>query len=578
MKLFPRKKLYLPAYSIIGIVCILCVVIGVSTYRHLDTEKKRTMAFVHRQGLTLLLTLEAGARTGMMLHQWTADTVGTLIRQVAKNEDVAYIYLFNRKGTIIHHTDPWREGTKTTWNPQELDNHWVYSRIRRLSDGTRVYEMAKVFSPPIMQSAGEKSPPHDIGSEHVHSGDFIVLGLKMTAYEAARRADIDHATFMAAILLVLGFGTIFFIFVIQNYFLVERTLRHTQDYASQVVENMASGLLSVDLNGKIVSYNQVAVDLLGLDQTDMSAFDLKSRIDFYAAGLQEVIDRCRTVAYEEIQYKKDGGETIPIGISASPIQDENRRCREVVLIVRDLSDIKELEEKVRRSEKMAAVGQLAAGLAHEIRNPLSSIRGFAQFLQHSLKDRPKEREYAEIMVLEMDRINRVVTDLLSFANPREAELQQTILKELIEHVVRLVDTDAKSKNVCIQTEISSEVDTFPLDAYQMTQALLNLLLNAIKFVYRDGKIQIVTYIESATAHLVIRVEDNGPGIPKENINKIFDPFFTTRETGTGLGLAIVHKIVENHSGDIEVKSPPPGKSTGCRMTIRIPRQAMGMES
>ncbi len=574
MKIFPPKKLYLPAYSIIAIICILLVLISISMYRNLDREKKTAMTFVHRQGLTLLRALEAGARTGIMMNIWKEDTVGILIQQVAQNEDIAYIYFFDQKGIIIHHTDTSLKGKMTTWNLQHLEKKWVYSRIRKLPDGTTVYEMAKLFSPlqpdPSLQFDGKTAPPQNTGSGHLHTGDGIVLGIKMSVYEAARRSDILHAFVMAAILLMLGSGTIFFIFVIQNYFLVGRTLRHTQDYAGQIVENMANGLLSVDLKGKIVSYNQVAVDLLGIDQTNIVEMDLKSKIDFHVTGLQEVLDTCRTVSYKEIKYHKDDNKRIPIGISASPIRDENGRCREAVLILRDLREIKQLEEKIRRSEKLAAVGQLAAGIAHEIRNPLSSIRGFAQFLQHSLKDRPKEREYAEIMVREMDRINRVVTDLLSFANPREAELEKTNIRELTEHVVRLVDADARSKDIRIQTEISSEVDIFPLDAYQMTQALLNLLLNAIKFVDKGGWIRIRTFDDKANSQFVIQVEDNGPGIVKENLNKIFDPFFTTRETGTGLGLAIVHKIVENHNGDIEVESPPPGKSSGCRMTIRIP--------
>ncbi|MBW1995680.1 MAG: hypothetical protein JRI77_14745, partial [Deltaproteobacteria bacterium] len=277
-----------------------------------------------------------------------------------------------------------------------------------------------------------------------------------------------------------------------------------------------------------------------------------------------------TIPYKEIQYKKNQNETIPLGISVSPIQEEDGTCREAVLIVRDLREIKKLEEKVRRSEKLAAVGQLAAGLAHEIRNPLSSIRGFAQFFRHALRDRPKEREYAEIMIKEMDRINRVVTDLLSFANPKAAELKPTHVADLVNHVVRLAEADAKSKNITIQSQVDPGVGEVNLDAYQITQALLNLLLNSLKFVDSNGRVDLKAFQTEEGSRLVFQIEDNGPGIAQENMDKIFDPFFTTQETGTGLGLTIVHKIVENHRGDIDVDSPPPGKTSGCRVTIRIP--------
>ncbi|MCK4985882.1 MAG: histidine kinase, partial [Desulfobacterales bacterium] len=232
-------------------------------------------------------------------------------------------------------------------------------------------------------------------------------------------------------------------------------------------------------------------------------------------------------------------------------------------------EIKQLEEKVRRSEKLAAIGKLAAGVAHEIRNPLSSIRGFAQYLRRALKDKPQELEYAETMVSEVDRINAVVTDLLTFARPMDAQLAPTDISELIEHTVRLVEADARSRNISVQMNIS-DLSKIPLDAKQMTQAILNLLLNALQAVKNGGRIEVGAELNPSDSLLKIWVEDDGSGISADQKGKIFDPFFTTREKGTGLGLAIVHKIVENHSGEINLKSPPTGKTLGCRFTIGIP--------
>jgi len=292
--------------------------------------------------------------------------------------------------------------------------------------------------------------------------------------------------------------------------------------------------------------------------------------DFDTTGIYEVVDYCHTIPDKEIQYRKNDLETVPLSISVSPIRGEDGICRGAVLILRDLRKIKQLEEKVRRTEKLAAVGQLAAGLAHEIRNPLSSIRGFAQFFRHALKGRPKEQEYAEVMITELDRINRVVTDLLSFANPKAVELEPTDAEELIEHVVRLIEPDIRSKNVEIRRHVAPDMGELPLDAYQLTQAFLNLVLNSLKFVEKGGLIDVKAFLSEDGSRFVIQVADDGPGIPPENKVKIFDPFFTTRETGTGLGLAIVHKIVENHQGEIDVESPLSGKTGGCRFAIRIP--------
>jgi two-component system sensor histidine kinase HydH len=275
------------------------------------------------------------------------------------------------------------------------------------------------------------------------------------------------------------------------------------------------------------------------------------------------------VLEQEIDHQKKSGERIPLALSAAPILDETGTCQGAVIVLRDLSELKKLEEKVKRSEKLAAIGELAAGVAHEIRNPLSSIRGFAQFLRHALRDKPQEQEYANTMVTEVDRINRVVTDLLTFARPMESEPAPTDVTELIEHTMRLVEADAASRAVQIQTKIA-DVSKLPMDANQMTQALLNLLLNALQAVDHGGQVEIGAELNADASYLNLWVKDNGPGIPSGHKDKIFEPFFTTREKGTGLGLAIVHKIVENHEGEVKIESPLAGSNMGCQITIKIP--------
>ena len=530
------------------------------------------MDFVHRQGVTLLNAIEAGARAGMMMHMWQEDTVVRLIGEIVKNKDVAHIYLFNSQGRIIHHSKADKVvGATTTWDWKVFEKDRVYSRMNQTDDHTRVYEMAKYFtsiqySPPMghmMRGMGRHAGP-------LREGDVIVLGLKMAAFDAARLSDLRHAMMMGGIVLALGTAAFFFVFVIQNYYLVDRTLRQTQDYARQIVASMASGLVSIDLKGKIISFNEVAGDLLGLEETGGRGIDLKSILDFQTTGIQDVMDQCHTVNDKEIRLLRADREIIPLSISVSPLRNQDGASSGAVLILRDLRKIKQLEESVRRSEKLAAVGQLAAGLAHEIRNPLSSIRGFTQFLRHALKESPKEQEYAEIMIKEIDRINRVVTDLLSFANPKAADVKRTDPNELVDHVIRLIEADARAKNTTIHRDMPPDLKELPLDPYQMTQALLNLLLNSLKFIESGGTINIKGFLEDNGSRFVFQVEDNGPGIPRENLPRIFDPFFTTRETGTGLGLAIVHQIVENHQGEIDVESPPLNKSRGCRFFIRIP--------
>lgn len=573
MRFLHFKKLYIPALSIVAIVFILLVLISISTHRNLDREKTRALHFLYRQGVTLLRAIEASARTGMTTLMWQEVSLGRLLQEVAKDEEIAYVYLIDGHGIMAHHSDPSKEGESAAWKPDLAARYQIITRITQAADDGRIYELAKYFSPmyepSIIHSKNDIESQVQEAAPHSHNGDIIVLGLKMTAFEDAQHADLQHALIMAAIIVVLGSGALFFIFVIQNYYLVDRTLKQTQDYTRQVVASMASGLLSVDIAGKIVSYNLLALEILGLEESEVRGMDLKEVIDFTSAGIFQTLNHCISVLDREIIYHKKSGEIVPLALSVTPILDESNTCQGAVIILRDLREIKQLEEKVRRSEKLAAIGKLAAGVAHEIRNPLSSIRGFAQYLKNALKDHPREQEYAETMVSEVDRINRVVTDLLTFARPMEADLVPTDVTELVERTVRLVQADARSRNIAIQMRLS-DLSKIALDANQMTQALLNLLLNSLQAVNAGGHIEVGAELDPSISRLKIWVEDDGAGISGDQKEKIFDPFFTTREKGTGLGLAIVHKIVENHNGEIDLQSPPAGKDRGCRFTISIP--------
>ena len=510
----------------------------------------------------------------MVMPMWGADAIRSLIQETGKNEDIAYLYFYDENGTIVHHSDPAQDGKSTDLKLEFSSDEQVESRVRKLTDGSNVYEIAKRFSPfsPSASQPGGHSMMHPghMMMIHSHPNAIVVLGLRMKAFEEARQTDLHHALIMAAILLALGTGALFFIFVIQNYYLVDTTLKQTQDYTAQVVANMANGLLSIDPQGEVVSFNRLALELLGVEERAIKGTKLSDMIDFESSGIQETLSTCRPVLEREIYHRNVSGGPVPLAVSVTPIVGDEDKCKGAVIILRDLREIKRLEEKVRRSEKLAAVGKLAAGVAHEIRNPLSSIRGFAQFLRHALAERPKDREYAEIMVKEVDRMNKVVTDLLTFARPLKAELTSTDFQELLEHVLRLVQADAQRRGVEIHKNISEDLPGIDLDANQMTQCLLNLTLNALQVLDAGGNIEVGATMAADYSRLLIWVEDDGSGIPAEDLDKIFDPFFTTREQGTGLGLAIVHTIVENHNGEIRVESPVPEKNKGTRFTISIP--------
>jgi two-component system, NtrC family, sensor histidine kinase HydH len=575
MRMLQSRRLYLPALSLVAVVFLLLILIGVSTYRNLHREQRRALEFVHWEGYALIQSFEAAVRVARLSPTWGEATLRSLLQETAKNTEIVYIFLVAKDGTVLYHTDSSQEGKPSHWMPQFNETDEVVSRVEQLAGGPTVYEMATRFSalPADFRVPGSKSPRHRGSAPSLADDAMLVFGLKMGAVEEAARADLSDALIMAAILLALGGATLFFLFVIHNYYLVNKTLKETQDYTAQVVANMANGLLTVDPSGRVVSYNRTALELLGLPASEVRDTELRGIIDFEASGIQRTLDHCVAVLDREISHRSAAGEVIPLALSVTPIAGEDRCCRSAVIILRDLRQIKRLEEEVRRSEKLAAVGGLAAGVAHEIRNPLSSIRGLAQFLRHALASRPKEREYAEIMVKEVDRINRVVTDLLTIARPQTPELAPTELDELLDHTIRLVQADAARRGASIQKVVARGLPEVIMDESQITQALLNLILNALQAVEQGGTIEVGANVETPDSCVHLWVEDSGPGIPGEQMGKIFEPFFTTRAEGTGLGLAIVQKIVANHRGEIRVESPPAGKARGSCFTISIPVDA-----
>jgi two-component system, NtrC family, sensor histidine kinase HydH len=564
--------MYIPALFIVTVVLLLLILIVVSTYLNLDRSRRTTMALLHSEGVNMLHSLEVGAGIGSRDSN-KKNIAGILIRELAKSEDIAYIYFFDSKGNIIDHYDPARAGNVVPRPVLSLDPAVPASRVRQFAEGLHVYELTKIFSPLQYDATtpvnNEAFAQNGTVPSNLTDG-VIVLGLNMAKFEHAQMSDTHHAMLMASILVALGLGVIFFVFVIQKYYLVDKTLKETQDYTRQVVANMANGLLSVNMAGEVVSFNQLGLNLLELEEKDVTGLDLRKVLDFETAGISETLAGHRSVFDREISFKLRSGEAMPLSISVTPILTENKQINGAVILMRDLREIKRLQEKVRRSEKMAAIGELAAGVAHEIRNPLSSIRGFAQFLHHTLKDRTQESEYAAVMVHEIDRINRVVTDLLTYARPLIVKRTRGDLRELVNHNVSLVEADARAKHVTIRQDLAGEMENVLMDTNQITQAILNLLLNSLEAMPEGGEIEVGAESSETLRRLHLWVEDNGEGIRKENLKKILDPFFTTRDKGTGLGLAIVNKIVENHEGELVIESPPRGKNQGTRVSIYIP--------
>ena len=333
-----------------------------------------------------------------------------------------------------------------------------------------------------------------------------------------------------------------------------------------IVISMRSGLMAVDLQGAVSLLNPVAEQILGrpshqaLGRPASEVFPaVAGLLGKMAKGDPDVLQR------QEVSHQRGGDRlAIPVGLTLSPLKNPGGQNAGILVHMQDLSEQKQMEALVKRSERMAALGVMAAGIAHEVRNPLASISGAVQMLSVEEDLDGEDRRLMEIVKRETERLNLLISDFLHYARPREPQPRKCSLKDLVEETVsvfqRSTDEGATQVN-CDLDEVEAAVDPD-----QIRQVLWNLLANAARAVDRTGQVQIHLKAQEGGA-AVIEVADDGPGVPEELHSKIFEPFFTTREDGSGLGLATVGRIIEAHRGSIELVCPAGG---GSRFIVRLP--------
>jgi two-component system sensor histidine kinase HydH len=548
LRILKGKGLYLSAITIVMVAVTLVVMHAISTFRTLDRNRSQWEKFLERNGHDIISTVRAEITMERAPSQKESKE---LLDRVVENADIAYIGLLGKDGRWIVRSQSADASTFSISGKKREDEgqrtRWS-AEIRKLSNGKSIF----VYQEPL--------PLGDIQT--------AVVGLWMTPLEEARKQDIRHSLLMGAILLILGSAAFYFIFVVQNYYLVDRALAEMKSYTENVVASMASGLVTVDTSGMIVSTNRKASLLLGLDTKQVQGRPLESVIPSQYLNINEVIEQEKGIIEKEVDCPSKQG-IVPLGVSATPLKDSGGGRMGAVIILRDLREIRELQEKVRRSERLAALGRLSSGVAHEIRNPLSSIKGFAQYFRDKFEVGSEDKSYADIMIQEVERLNRVITQLLDFGRPKELHLDLYPLSQILEHPLQLIRGDLNKRGIQL-IESSFSEDKVKVDSDQMTQALLNIFLNAVESMESWGELRVEMVKKPEKGGAEICISDSGPGIPPENLSKIFDPFFSTKKKGTGLGLAITANIIEAHGGEISVESRE-GRGTTFKIFLPYPK-------
>lgn len=353
-----------------------------------------------------------------------------------------------------------------------------------------------------------------------------------------------------------------------------RDLAQTQRFLENILSNIHTGVLSVDRDGRVTLVNQVGLDILGTGQLEGKRLEETEVPLALMRIVRYSLDKCVSICLEEINCRVESGENRPVQVSTVPILQQGVFSG-LVVTLHDLSAIRKLEEEVRRHDRLVALGQMAGGLAHEIRNPLGIIRGSAELLNKRFGGKPGEEGLSEFIIEEVNRLSRVLTEFLLFARPPVPNRERISVRELLGQILAYnINLDERGPYV-IRQEIEESAPDVYADLEMCKQAFLNLLLNARDAMPEGGVIQLRSY-KNRRGEAVIEVRDEGVGIRPELLDRIFDPFVTTKENGTGLGLSLVHQIISSQGGKVEVDSGE-GKGSVFRVILPAYRGEEGLE-
>jgi len=568
-----------PPWIILGAVAILVPIFMFWTLQNISKEREYVVRLLTEKGSALIRSIEAGARTGMIGMRGGGFRVQRLISETAQTPDIVYLMVTDASGNVVAHSDEAEigqtHGTDLDLQRISRSDKVQWRQISRL-DGASTFEVFRRFSPtrvPLrgmhggrMQGPWPKEPREEIPPPE--QPEIIFVGLDMGPIEAVRKQDTTNTILLASILLLIGFAGVVSLFLAQAYRSTRTSLTRIKAFSDNVVERMPVGLVAMDGNGRILSFNQAAEATLRLPSDQVTGKNASEVLPRQVLGMVAALkDSARTAIAKEFDCSFPDGRVVPLDVTLSALKGEDGTVWGTIILCRDLTEVQSLKREVETSRRLASLGRLAAGIAHEIRNPLSSIKGFATYFKERYRDNPDDQKTSEIMIQEVDRLNRVITQLLEFARPPVIQKKRASLQSLVQHSLKMIERQASTKQIQTLPHLPPEIKEVDLDPDGINQVLLNLYLNAVEAMDQGGTLSVSLSSDEGSPWVKIMVSDTGSGINKEDLEHIFDPYFTTKQTGTGLGLAIVHKIIEAHGGEVRAESE---NGRGTTVSVLLP--------
>lgn len=611
MRPMKGQRLALASPWVLAAACALLALIiggfGVNNYRR---EKSLMTEVLLERGATLIRFVTSGAR-GAFLDGvregkepvWRWSDMQEVLEHGAEHPGIHLLAIVDGAGKILACSEPEQVGT----NVDAETMNFISSLAPGIRDAGRfryriagddqagAFQVAAFFAP--IAKGPQESPPGGLlrgfGGGAAMMGRMmmqhhllpewtdelervswqkysILVKLDLAQLNKAVRQQLLQIGILFVILLLVGVGGWLSLLTLEGLKGSQSRLSRIKAFRDTLISSLPVGLIVTDSEGKILLCNQCAEqmasvveqEVVGLAPGEALAPDLAHALTLTGEGSWS---QTASVTPREIRLPDNKGVTRTLNLHSLPVVESDGAPSGVMLLIQDLSQVKSLEEELRRSERMAALGKMAAGVAHELRNPLSSIKGLAILLKSRFQEKSQDQKTADILVQEVERLNRSIGELLDYARPQKLVKEAVRPEELVQKAVSLIRMDAESVGVSVEFTADTKMPLVLADQDKLNQVFLNLFLNSIQAMEAGGRLAIRLATEGR--NVLFTVTDTGCGVSKDDLPRVFDPYFTTKPEGTGLGLALSLKLVEEHGGAMSFASEPDG---GATVVVALP--------
>lgn len=582
-----QRLFYASPLLFVAACALLVVIIGVFAVNNLQREKQLMTAALSQEGTAILNLVSATSRA--MLRRmvlWgenNEEDWRTILQQAVENSSdhpsITALFLVDAQGVILAHSNRELIGQSVSAETIALlaatsssDVPEVY-RITEERDDDQVFQIGTLFLPikngsfmaqmremrglghgRMGQMSGRSLSPElqQVVEQLNENPHYLVAELGLSGFYQAVRKQLIQVVFLSLVLLLVGGGGILSLMMLQGLRGSQMRLTRMQEFTELLVSSLPVGLIATGSDDLVRTCNESACRMLGIDAHRVLGKPVSEVIPKRLSALctnktDEPVDK----RWELTLPEKDGTQK-SLHITRLVLRGVSHLNTGVMVLIQDLSQVRELEGELERAERDAAIGKMAAGVAHEVRNPLSSIKGLALLLKERVNSDAIGNETADLLIGEVERLNRSIGELLDYGRPAQLNRVPVSLDELVARAVTLLRSDAMSAGIEIKEQYRCPDQLVYADQDKLVQVFLNLGINAIQAMSMGGILSVSTSVGSET--VTITIEDTGAGIEPAIMNNVYDPYFTTKQNGTGLGLAMSKKIVDDHRGMLRLRS------------------------